>query len=40
LIGGIWLWLWAQQLLTGERPVLPAHDPRLEGHWQEVIEHG
>lgn len=31
LIGGVWLWFWAEQL-KGRR-ILPVYDPRLEGHW-------
>jgi hypothetical protein len=38
LLGGIWLWLWAGQMRG--RPVVPVHDPRLEGNFQEVVEHG
>ncbi|HTE20185.1 MAG TPA: hypothetical protein VK689_17615, partial [Armatimonadota bacterium] len=38
LIGGIWLWLWAAQLK--DKPVVPLHDPRLEGALQEVVAHG
>ena len=40
LIGGIWLWLWARELMVRNAPVVPVHDPRLEGNWQEVVEHG
>jgi hypothetical protein len=38
LLGGIWLWLWAGQMRG--RAVVPVHDPRLEGNFQEVVEHG
>jgi hypothetical protein len=38
LLGGIWLWLWAGQV-RGRRMV-PIHDPRVEGNFQEVVEYG
>lgn len=44
LIGGIWLGLWAGQMR--DQPLVPVHDPRLEGDalhsvvGQEVVEHG
>jgi hypothetical protein len=38
LIGGIWLWLWAGQVRG--RPMVPVHDPRIEGNFQEVVEYG
>lgn len=38
LLGGIWLYFWAAQVKRG-RSILPEHDPRLEGNWQEVVEH-
>jgi len=39
LIGGIWLFLWCGELLKAPQSVIPRHDPRVEGNWQEVIEH-
>lgn len=38
LLGGIWLWMWAWQVKG--KPMVPVHDPRIAGRWQEVIEHG
>ena len=38
LIGGIWLWLWAGQVRG--RALVPVHDPRIEGNFQEVVEYG
>jgi len=38
LLGGIWLWMWATQVK--DEPLVPAHDPRIEGHMLEVVEHG
>jgi hypothetical protein len=40
LLGGIWLWFWAAQMKRNPVPVVPLHDPRLEGHWLEVAKHG
>jgi len=40
LLGGIWLLFWCGQLSGAPQPVVPRHDPRVEGTWQEVIEHG
>ena len=37
LLGGIWLWFWAWQVKG--RPMVPLHDPRVEGHWLEAVEH-
>jgi hypothetical protein len=40
LIGGIWLWMWAQQM-NADRPIVPLHDPRFEAHWTaHVSDHG
>jgi hypothetical protein len=36
MIGGIWLWVWADQLK--KRPLVPLHDPRFSQNWQ-IIEH-
>jgi hypothetical protein len=38
LIGGIWLMLWSREVR--KRPLLPLHDPRLEGSLQGALEHG
>jgi hypothetical protein len=40
LLGGIWLWFWAREMLARPAPMVPMHDPRLEGPWMEVLEHG
>jgi hypothetical protein len=40
LLGGIWLWFWAGQMKGNPMPMVPVHDPRLEGHWREVVKHG
>jgi hypothetical protein len=40
LLGGIWLWFWAGQVKGKPMPMVPVHDPRLEGHWQEAVTHG
>lgn len=37
LLGGIWLWAWAQAIRN--RPVVPLHDPRLEPHLTEAPAH-
>jgi hypothetical protein len=33
LLGGIWLWAWANQMRKENALVVPQYDPRLEGHW-------
>jgi len=38
LIGGIWLSVWAREVR--KRPLLPLHDPRLEGSLEGALEHG
>lgn len=38
LLGGIWLFLWTSEVR--KRPLLPLHDPRLEGSLQGALEHG
>jgi hypothetical protein len=38
LIGGIWLVAWSREVR--KKPLLPLHDPRLEGSLQGVLEHG
>jgi hypothetical protein len=35
LIGGIWLWCWVVQMRG--RTVVPAHDPRLTEHLEELV---
>jgi hypothetical protein len=40
LLGGIWLWAWAGQMQAKPVPMVPVHDPRLEGHLQEAVSHG
>jgi hypothetical protein len=40
LLGGIWLWCWAWQMKRHDAPVVPLRDPRLEGVWGQVVEHG
>lgn len=37
LLGGVWLWLWAAEMMK-ERTLVPAHDPRLAGHWPAAAE--
>jgi len=37
LLGGIWLWAWAQNMK--DKPIVPLHDPRLEAHLHEVVSH-
>lgn len=32
LLGGIWFWIWAEQMK--KRPLLPLHDPRFSMHWK------
>jgi hypothetical protein len=38
LIGGIWLFLWLQQL--ADKKVAPIYDPRFAAHMNEVVSHG
>jgi hypothetical protein len=33
LLGGIWLWAWSGQMRKANAPIVPQHDPRLEGFW-------
>jgi hypothetical protein len=33
LLGGIWLWAWSTQMRKANAPIVPVHDPRLEGYW-------
>ncbi|MBW3637587.1 MAG: hypothetical protein KY445_14165 [Armatimonadetes bacterium] len=33
LLGGIWLWAWSGQMRKENAPIVPQHDPRLEGYW-------
>ena len=40
LLGGIWLWCWCWQLKRRSEMLVPLRDPRLEGVWQQVVEHG
>jgi hypothetical protein len=40
LIGGIWLFLWAEELRKKNPPVVPVHDPRFETHMREAASHG
>jgi hypothetical protein len=39
LLGGIWLYLWAEELRRKNAPVVPVHDPRFERHMQEAASH-
>jgi hypothetical protein len=32
LMGGIWMWLWAEQMK--KQPLVPLHDPRFSYHWE------
>lgn len=36
LLGGIWMWLWAEQMK--KQPLVPLHDPRFSKEWQ-ILEH-
>lgn len=38
LLGGIWIWCWAAQLLKAPS-LAPEHDPRLRSYLYEVAEH-
>jgi hypothetical protein len=33
LLGGIWMWAWSTQMRKANAPIVPQHDPRLEGFW-------
>ena len=34
LMGGIWMWLWAEQMK--KQPLVPVHDPRFSYHWEHL----
>lgn len=38
LIGGIWLLAWSR-LVAQPQPIVPLHDPRLQGAWHEMVAH-